>query len=141
MKKLDCQIRVFMWSCVVAAGITAFLIGCYVCNVLNEISYLSVAIVAMSVVTVMLGTILTILLLMEKQSLPEIIHNENILHELLAKMIADSKIKEEYEKECNDLKAKIDVEIIKKTNELEVGLKMYLDELKKKLEENTQKTE
>lgn len=140
MEKLDCQIRVFVLACVIAAGITASLIGGYVCNMFNEVSYLNVAIVAMSVVTVMLGIILTTLLLMEKQSLPEIIHNENILHELLTKMIADSKIKEEYEKECNDLKAKIDAEIIKKTKELEAGLKVYLDELKKKIEDNAKKT-
>lgn len=140
MKELDLQIRVFVWACVIAAAITASLIGCYVCNVFDEVSYLGVAIVAMSVVTVMLGIILTILLLMEKQCLPEIIHNENILHELLAKMIADSKIKEEYEKECNDLKAKIDTEVIKKTKELEARLKAYLDELKKEIEDNAKKT-
>lgn len=140
MEKFDCQIRVLMCACVIAAGFTAFLIGCYVCNVFDEVSYLSVAIVAMSIVTVMLGIILTILLLMEKQCLPEIIHNENILHELLAKMIADSQIKEEYEKECKNLKDKIDVEIVKKTKELEAGLKSYLDELKKEIEDNAKKT-
>lgn len=140
MKKLGHQIQVFSWACVIAAGITAVLIGGYVCNVFNEVSYLSVAIVAMSVVTIMLGVILTTLLLMEKQTIPETMHNENILHELLAKMIAGSKIKEEYEKECKNLKDKIDVEIVKKTKELELGFEKYLDELRRKIEENVKKT-
>jgi long-subunit acyl-CoA synthetase (AMP-forming) len=141
MKKLDCQILVFSWACVIAAGITAFLIGGYVCNMFNEVFHIDIVIVTMCVVAVMLGVILTTLLLMEKQALPEAMHNENILHELLAKMISDSKIKEEYEKKCDDLKAKIDVEIIKKANELEHELKMHLDELKKEIEEKTPNTE
>lgn len=141
MKKLDCRIHVFSWACVIAAGVTAFLIGGYVCGMFNEALHMNVVIASMCIVTIMLGLILITLLLMEKQILPETMHNENILHELLAKVIADSKIKEEYEKKCNDLKTRIDIEIIEKTKELERGLKMYLDEFKKKIEENTQNTE
>lgn len=131
----------FSWACVIAAGVTAFLIGGYVCRMFNETLHMNVVIASMCIVTIMLGLILITLLLMEKQILPETMHNENILHELLAKVIADSKIKEEYEKKCNDLKTRIDIEIIEKTKELERGLKMYLDEFKKKIEENTQNTE
>lgn len=141
MKELNHRIHVFSWACIIAAGITAFLIGGYVCEMFNEVLHMNVVIAAMCIVTIMLGLILIALLLMEKQILPETMHNENILHELLAKMISESNIKEEYEKGCNDLKARIDIEMAKKTKELEREFKMYFDELKKKMEENTPNTE
>lgn len=122
MKTLDSRIYGFSWACVIAAGVTAFLIGWYVCK---ETPDLNIAIVAACVITVMLSIILTVLLLMEKQILPETIHNENIHHEMMAKLIYDSKIKEKCKEICDGFKTDIDSTISAKIKELDNELSKY----------------
>lgn len=122
MKTLDSRICGFSWACVVAAGITAFLIGWYVCK---ETPDLNIAIVTACVITLMLGIILIVLLLMEKQILPETIHNENIHHEMMAKLIYDSRIKEKCKEICDGFKTDMDTVIAAKIKELENELSKY----------------
>lgn len=135
MKSLDCQICGFSWAFGSGAALTAALIACYVCNLFDQKLYVNVAIVAACVLTVMLGVILAILLLMKKQILPEEAHNENKLHELLERMVADSSIEENCKNECDSLRNEIISKIVEVKGKLESDFEISLNEYKRKIEE------
>lgn len=130
MKKLDCLIYVFSIALgLCAAGIVLCVFLC------KENSDLSIAIiVAISVLTLMSGIILAILLLMKKQILPEEVHNENKLNELLAKMVIDSSIEKKFKETCDEFTKKIDCEIENMGKQFEI-LKTDFNEHKRKIEE------
>lgn len=134
MKDLDSMICKFAVVFCIKSGVTtACLIGVIL---FKECSILKVAIFAACVLTVMSGIILTVLLLMKKQILPEVVHNENVLHKLLTKMVTDSSIEEKCKKERDKLRDNINSEIVKVKEQLKSDFETSLNELKTKIDKN-----